>query len=86
VLSREAVIVGVLSTIVGVTAGAGVLGWILDSLASRTLRDFAIERTVAPPTLVIAALVGVVSVSLAPLFLIRRIRRMDLPDTLRVME
>ena len=30
--------------------------------------------------------VGIVAVAAAPLFLVRRIRRMDIPDTLRVME
>jgi hypothetical protein len=32
------------------------------------------------------ALIGVVAVGLAPLVLVRRIRNMDLPSTLRVME
>jgi putative ABC transport system permease protein len=76
----------VLSTIVGALAGTAVLQWMLDSLATRTLPDFDIARQISTVTVVVALLVGVASVSLAPLFLVRRIRRMDLPDTLRVME
>ena len=62
------------------------LSWILDSLASLTLPDFGIERHISATTVAVAAVVGVVAVALAPLFLTRRIRRMNLPDTLRVME
>lgn len=36
--------------------------------------------------LLVAAAVGIASVSLAPLLSARRIRRMDVPSTLRVME
>ncbi len=86
VISREAVVIGLLATAVGTVAGLGVLGWILESLASRTLPDLDIARSVSPTTYMVAAGVGVASVSIAPLFLIRRIGRMDLPDTLRVME
>jgi putative ABC transport system permease protein len=86
VLVREAVVVGVLSTLIGALAGSVVLQWMLDSLATRTLPDFDIARELSTTTVVVSLLVGVASVSLAPLFLVRRIRRMDLPDTLRVME
>jgi len=58
----------------------------LRSLAARTLPEFGIERYVAPATLVVAAVVGIAAVTIAPLFLIRRISKMDLPSTLRVME
>lgn len=86
VVVREAVAIGILATVIGTVAGLGVLGWMLDSLASRTLPDFQIDRVLSGTTLVITAAVGIVSVMLAPLFLVRRIRRMNLPDTLRVME
>jgi len=83
---REGVLVGLLATAVGVGAGVVFLDWMLDSLARTTVPDVGIARHVAPTTLGIAAAVGVVAVAAAPLFLVRRIRRMDIPDTLRVME
>jgi putative ABC transport system permease protein len=86
VVVREAVVTGVLATIAGVIGGYGVLRWMLDSLAARTLPDFDIPVAVTATTLVAALLVGVASVAVAPLFLLRRISRMNLPDTLRVME
>ena len=86
VVMREGVLVGMLATAVGLIAGAAMLGWILRSLAARTLPDFGIERYISPTTIVLAAVVGIVAVALAPLFLYRRVKRMNLPDTLRVME
>ena len=83
---REGVIVGLLATAIGVGAGVLFLDWMLDSLARTTVPDVGIARYVAPTTLGIAAAVGIVAVAAAPLFLTRRIRRMDIPDTLRVME
>jgi putative ABC transport system permease protein len=86
VLIKESVLVGLAATAVGVAAGIVFLDWMLASLASTTLPDLGIERYVSPATVVVAATVGIVAVAAAPLFLIRRIRRMDIPDTLRVME
>jgi putative ABC transport system permease protein len=86
IITKESVVVGVLATLVGVAVGTVMLGWMLDSLANRTLPDFGIERYVAPSTLAWAAGIGIVAVSVAPLLLVRRIRNMDLPSTLRVME
>jgi ABC-type antimicrobial peptide transport system permease subunit len=86
VITKESVIIGLVATLVGVAVGALMLEWMLRSLAARTLPDFGIERYVSPATLAIAAVVGVAAVTIAPLFLIRRIAKMDLPSTLRVME
>ena len=86
VVVKESVLVGVFATLFGLAAGTLILGWMLDSLAQSTLPDFGISVYLAPQTLVIALVVGVVAVAVAPLFLVRSIRRMNLPDTLRVME
>ena len=85
-MTRESVVVGALATLVGVAVGTVMLQWMLSSLATRTLPDFGIERYVAPSTLAWAAGIGIVAVTVAPLFLVRRLRTMDLPSTLRVME
>lgn len=86
IITKESVVVGVLATLVGVAIGTVMLEWMLTSLASRTLPEFGIPRYIAPSTMAWAAGIGVLAVSLAPLFLLRRIRNMDLPSTLRVME
>ena len=86
VVIKESVLVGIGATFIGVAAGTVFLGWMLQSLAARTLPDLGIDLYLAPSTIAIALIVGVVAVSLAPLFLIRRLRKMSIPDTLRVME
>jgi putative ABC transport system permease protein len=86
VVVRESVVVGVGATIVGLGAGTLILDWMLRSLTGSSLPDFGISVHLAPATLLAALVVGVVAVAVAPLLLVRRIRRMDIPDTLRVME
>jgi putative ABC transport system permease protein len=86
IVTKESVVIGALATLIGVAIGAFMLDWMLGSLASRTLPEFGIARYIAPSTLAWAAGIGILAVSVAPLFLVRRIHRMDLPSTLRVME
>lgn len=85
-ITKENIVVGALATLIGVAIGTVMLDWMLGSLMSRTLPEFGIERSIAPSTLAWATGIGILTVSLAPLFLVRRIRNMDLPSTLRVME
>lgn len=86
VVMKEAVLVGLLATAIGLVAGRIFLGWMLGSLASRTLPDLAIGAHLSLTTVGVAAIVGVLAVSVAPLLLVRRVSRMSIPDTLRVME
>ena len=85
-ITKEAVLVGLLATAIGVAAGVLFLGWMLRSLTTTSLPDLGIELYLSPTTVAIAAAVGIAAVALAPLFLVRRLRKMNLPDTLRVME
>jgi putative ABC transport system permease protein len=50
------------------------------------LPDLEAVVTLAPASIVAAALVGIGAVALAPLLTARRLRRMDIPSTLRVVE
>ena len=86
VVIKESVIIGLIATVIGLVAGLVVLDWMLQTLAETTLPDLGISSYLSPGTIVTAAAVGLVAVALAPLFLARRIQRMDIPDTLRVME
>jgi len=86
VVVKEGVLVGALATLIGLGAGFLFLQVMLRSLATTTLPDLAIDSYISPATVLIAIAVGIVAVSIAPLFLTRRISRMDIPDTLRVME
>lgn len=86
IIAKESVVVGVLATLIGIAVGTVMLDWMLGSLARRTLPEFGIPRYIAPASVAWAAGIGVIALTIAPLFLVRRLRNMDLPSTLRVME
>ena len=86
VVVKESVLTGLLATLIGIGSGVIFLNWMLTSLATTTLPDVGIDLYLSPSTIAIAAIVGVVAVAAAPLFLVGRLRHMDLPGTLRVME
>ena len=75
-----------LGTLVGLGGGFLVVSWVVDQTLPETLPDLGLVIEIAPASLLVAAAVGIASVSLAPLLSARRIRRMDVPSTLRVME
>lgn len=75
-----------LATAIELGLGTLMLDWLLNSLADRTLREFGISRRIAAPTVARSLTAGVVAVALAPIVLMGRLRRMDIPSTLRVME
>jgi putative ABC transport system permease protein len=82
----ESVILGLAGTIVGILIGLGVVTWFMGSVMPQTMPDLAVGVSVAPVTYLSALVVGVVVVGLAPLLMARRLRRMDLPGTLRLVE
>jgi putative ABC transport system permease protein len=82
----ESAIIGVVSTALGVAGGLVLLDWLINSLFETTFPDLGMVTTLAPRTLVLASLLGVVAVALAPLLGARRIRRMDIPSRLRIVE
>ncbi|MCC5950822.1 MAG: ABC transporter permease [Acidimicrobiia bacterium] len=82
----ESVITGLLGTIIGVIAGRLLVGWLTQVLLADSMPDLAVVPTVAPNTVITAIILGVVAVAAAPLLTIRRLVRMDIPSTLRVME
>jgi putative ABC transport system permease protein len=86
VVVKESVIIGIVATMIGLVGGVVFLQWMLTSLAATTLPDVGIDVYLSPTTILIAALVGIVSVAATPLFLVGRLRRMNLPGTLRVVE
>jgi putative ABC transport system permease protein len=82
----ESLIIGVVATVLGIAAGAAVVSWTMKDLLGDTLPDLEAVVTLAPASIVTAAVVGIGAVALAPLLTARRLRRMDIPSTLRVVE
>ncbi len=84
--ATENLIVGVLATLLGIALGYLTLGWFVNSLFGETWPEIGLVRHISLATIALALLVGVVAVSATPYLLARRLTRMDIPSTLRVVE
>jgi putative ABC transport system permease protein len=82
----ENLIVGVLGTVAGIGLGYVVLVWMMTARMATQMRDIAFSITLSPTTLGYAVGIGVLLVALTPLLNMRKMMRMDIPSTLRVME
>ncbi len=82
----EALLIGLLGTGLGVIGGLVVLQWITTALVGSTMPELGLAATLSPATVVTAIVLGVVAVACAPLLTVRRLRRMDIPTTLRIVE
>ncbi|MGE5228049.1 MAG: FtsX-like permease family protein [Planctomycetaceae bacterium] len=84
-ITAEGLIVGLVGTVIGVGLGMLAVRW-LTSGSAEEMPDLQLFVTVAPATIATAFVMGVAAVALAPLFTARKLRRTDIPSTLRVME
>jgi putative ABC transport system permease protein len=82
----EGLLYGVLGTGIGIGIGFLVVRWVASSVLASTMPDLALDVLLSTETLVTAMVLGVLAVGIAPLLTIRRLRRMDIPSTLRVIE
>jgi putative ABC transport system permease protein len=81
----ESGILGLLGTAIGIAGGIGVLGWLLASL-HETMPEVGITTSIAPATIAVSLVLGVLAVGAAPLLTARRLVRMDVPSALRTLE
>jgi putative ABC transport system permease protein len=82
----ESALIGALGTIAGLAAGLAILGWIVNVVSKETYPDLGLSVTLSATSIATAAAVGIVAVGLSPLLGARKLRRMDIPSTLRVVE
>ncbi len=82
----EGAMIGLLGTAVGVGAGLLLNRWIITSTMSTTMPDMTLDIVISASTVLTAIAFGMIAVAIAPLFTARRLRRMDIPGTLRVVE
>ena len=83
----ESTLIGTLATAVGVAGGMAMLVWFVRSLGSSSMPEIGLDILLSPVSVAIAVAIGIVAVGLAPLLTApRRLARMDVPSTLRVME
>ena len=86
IVTTESIITGVLGTGVGIGLGYLVLDWMMTSLLAETLPEIGVKAVINGGTLVTIMVLATATVALAPVFTLRRLRRMDVPSTLRVLE
>jgi putative ABC transport system permease protein len=82
----EGLIYGVLGTMIGLGLGAVIVRWLMTSVLASTMPDMTLDIILTTETVVTAVALGVIAVAVAPLLTVRRLRRMDVPSTLRVVE
>ena len=82
----ESLIVGILGTLAGMGGGFLVVGWVSSETLPDTLPDLGLITHITAGSLMAAAAIALLASAVAPLLSARRIRRMDVPSTLRVME
>lgn len=82
----DAALTGVLATTIGLAGGYAILRWIVDVSMRETMPDLGVLISIAAASYGLAALAGIVSVSLAPILTLKRLRRTDIPSALRLVE
>jgi putative ABC transport system permease protein len=82
----ETALVGAIATVIGIAGGYGVLGWTAATTMPDVLPEIGVTATLSIGTVVAALALGIGTAAVAPLFTIGRLRGMDVPSTLRVME
>jgi putative ABC transport system permease protein len=82
----ESAVIGLLGTAVGVVSGYLLTRYTVEVQLHRTLPEFGMPASVSLGTVAVALAVGVGAVALTPLVTLRRLGRMDIPATLRVVE
>lgn len=86
VAMTESLATGLAGTVLGLALGLLVVAWITHGLLPDTFPELSARMTLAPASVATTLAVGVAAVTAAPLLVYRRLRRMDVPSTLRVME
>jgi putative ABC transport system permease protein len=82
----ESLIIGLLGTATGIGLGLVAAAWIVGTLIADTFPDLGAEMALTGGSVLLALGVGLLAVTTAPLLTFRRMRSMDVPSTLRVVE
>ena len=82
----ESGIIGVVGTIIGLVVGWVVIQLIVRFIVRDVVPDIGMVITVSSSTLITAAALGILVVGCAPLLGIRRLRGLNIPNALRVVE
>jgi putative ABC transport system permease protein len=82
----ESALLGALGTVLGVVGGYAMLVWMTKTTVPSVMPDIGVTATLAPATFLLAFLLGTGVVAAAPLLTFRRLRKLDIPSALRLVE
>jgi putative ABC transport system permease protein len=82
----ELALLGALGTILGVVGGYAMLVWMTKTTVPSVMPDVGVTATLATTTISLAFLLGTGIVAAAPLLTSRRLRNLDIPSALRLVE
>jgi putative ABC transport system permease protein len=82
----EAALIGGLGALAGIGGGYALLSWLVSSTIPNVMPEIGVTTTLTAGSILAALALGLAAVSIAPLFTARRLRRMDIPSTLRIVE
>jgi putative ABC transport system permease protein len=86
IMATEAVVIGLLATAIGLVLGRVLTAWMVRVILAETVPEFGFDLVISSGTVAVAVAVGVIAVAATPLLLVGRLRRMDVPSALRVLE
>ena len=82
----EGLIVGTFAALTGIVLGFILLLWIIHSLVPASYPELGIAFTVDLTQLALLLIAAISVIAIAPILSVRKLQRMDIPSTLRVME
>ena len=85
-LAMEGLVLGVLAAILGIVFGYALLLWMILSLVPASYPDMGVILTINIPAMAGFLGAGIAVVALAPALTVRKLQKMDIPGTLRVLE
>ena len=86
ILAMEGFVLGLLATVLAVGVGYALLLWILRVVLPESVPDIGVLLAVDIPAMAVILAAGIAVIALAPALTVRKLRRMDVPATLRVLE
>ena len=85
-LSAEGLLLGLLAMVAGIVFGYALLLWMITELLRGAFAEVGFIVSVDLARVAISMLAAIIVVTVAPTFTARKLRRMNIPSTLRVME
>ena len=85
-LATEGLVLGVVAAVLGVVFGYALLLWMVIVLVPQSYPDMGVLLSINIPVMAVFLGAGAAVVALAPALTVRKLRRMDIPGTLRVLE